>query len=167
MTKNKQVSALLIAALLATGVASTATAKNEDMRAEHRAQAFERMDANNDGSVSSEEFMAAGDRFARADADGNGLLTAEELAAAGQAQAQQRIARMIERLDANDDGALSKDEIEARNDRDPSRMFDRLDADDDGVLSADEFAEARMGRGGDRGHGGGKGHGGGMRHGDR
>jgi Ca2+-binding EF-hand superfamily protein len=166
MTQNKQVSTLLIAALLATGVASTATAKNGDMRAENRAQAFAQMDANSDGSVSAEEFAAAGDRFARADTDGNGLLTAEELAAAGQDRAAQRIARMIERLDTNKDGALSKEEIEARRERDPARMFGRLDANNDGVLSAEEFAEARMGRG-DRGHGGGKGHGGDKRHGDR
>lgn len=162
MTMNKQVSALVIAALLAT-TAGTAFAQDSDTREDRRSEAFAEIDTNGDGSVSAEEFAAGANRFARADANGDGLLTVEELAASGQERAAERAARMIERLDQNDDGALSEDEIESR--RDPSRMFERLDANDDGMVSAEEFAEARMGdRGGKRGGpGGGKRHGGGDR----
>jgi Ca2+-binding EF-hand superfamily protein len=110
------------------------------------------LDANNDGFVSAEEFENRPDRFALADADGNGLLTAEELMAAGQERAERRVARMIERLDANGDGALSQEEIADR--RSPERMFTRLDANEDGMVSKEEFAEARMGH-----HGFGKRHG--------
>lgn len=162
MTINKQVSALVIAALLAT-TAGAAFAQDATSREERRTEMFAELDANGDGSVSAEEFAAGANRFARFDTNGDGLLTAEEIAAAGEERAAQRAERMIARLDSNGDGALSEDEIKSR--RDPARMFERLDANDDGVVSAEEFAEARMGgHGGKRGgfHGG-KGHGGGNR----
>jgi Ca2+-binding EF-hand superfamily protein len=60
---------------------------------------------------------------------------------------------MLKRLDANDDGKLSAEEMAARG---PARLFDRLDADEDGAITREELAEARgMKRGGwgKRGHG--------------
>ncbi|SHH93475.1 EF-hand domain-containing protein [Marivita hallyeonensis] len=148
MTSKMQVSAFLIAALMTTGVATGVSAQSNGMRDDRRAEMFQRLDADNNGSVSAEEFAAGADRFARADANGDGLLTAAELSALGQDRAEQRAARMIERLDSNGDGALSKAEIDAR--RDPARMFERLDANDDGVVSEEEFADARIGHRGKR-----------------
>ncbi|WP_439121608.1 EF-hand domain-containing protein [Marivita sp.] len=160
MTLNKQVSTLIIAALLATG-ASTAFAQDNSNREDRRAEAFAELDTNGDGTVTAEEFAAGASRFARADTNGDGLLTAEEIASVGQDRAAQRAERMIARFDTNNDGALSEDEIKSR--RDPARMFERLDANDDGSVSAEEFAEARMGdHGGKRG-----GLFGGKRHGNR
>lgn len=166
MTMNKQVSALVIAALLAT-TAGAAFAQDATQREERRAAVFAELDSNADGSVSAEEFAAGANMFARADTNGDGLLTAEEIATSvGERAAQraaQRAERMIARLDTNGDGSLSEDEIKSR--RDPARMFERLDANDDGMVSAEEFAEARMrDHGGKRGGlFGGKGHGGGNR----
>ena len=156
MTFNKQVSTLVIAALLATG-ASTAFAHDKANRDDRRAEIFAELDANGDGTLTADEFAAGTDRFARADANGDGLLTVEEIEASGQDRAAKRAERMMARFDANKDGALSKDEITSR--RDPARMFGRLDANDDGAVTAEEFAEARM-----RDHGGKRG---GKRHGDR
>jgi Ca2+-binding EF-hand superfamily protein len=151
MTHNKTVSALVIAALLAT-TAGAALAQQATTREDRRATVFAELDANGDGSVSAEEFAAGASRFARADANGDGLLTAAEIAAAGEERAAQRAERMVARLDSNGDGALSEEEIKSR--RDPARMFERLDANDDGSVSAEEFAEARMGdHGGKRGGG--------------
>lgn len=144
MTFSKQVSAALIATLLATGAATTVSAQSAGDREERRAEVFQELDANNDGAVSAEEFANRQDRFARADVDGNGILTAEEIIAGGQERAERRAARMIERLDSDGDGALSRAEIEDR--RSPERMFARLDTNDDGVVSEEEFAEARMDR---------------------
>ncbi|PWL33644.1 MAG: calcium-binding protein [Marivita sp. XM-24bin2] len=146
MKMNTQVFALVIAAVLATS-AGAAFAQDTNMREERRAAAFAELDANDDGTVSAEEFAARANRFARIDTNGDGVLTAEELAAAGEERAARRAERMIARLDTNGDGALSEDEIKSR--RDPSRMFEHLDANDDGMVSSEEFAEARMG-----GHGG-------------
>jgi len=152
MKMSKQVSAVLVATLLATSAATVVTAQSAGDGKDRRAEMFQELDANNDGTVSAEEFNNRQDRFARADADGNGLLTAEEMMATGREREERRVARMIERLDSDGDGALSQAEIEDR--RNPARMFERLDANEDGVVSEEEFAEARMGR-----HGGGKRHG--------
>lgn len=142
MTMNKQVSALVIAALVATGAASSVFAQDDAVRSEQRAQMFSQLDANGDGVVSAEEFANPPSRFELADANSDGVLSAEELAAIGNQRAQERVARMMDRLDANDDGALSEEEFTAR--RGAARMFDRLDANDDGAISAEEFAEMRM-----------------------
>ncbi|OSQ45641.1 EF-hand domain-containing protein [Marivita geojedonensis] len=160
MSMNKQVSTLVIAALLATG-ATTTFAHENGARDERRTEMFAELDTNGDGSVSAEEFANRATPFARADADGDGFLTAEEIAAMGQERSAQRAERMIARFDTNEDGKISEEEMTSR--RDPARMFERLDANDDGVVSADEFADARMGKqGGKRG-----GHSGSKRHGDR
>jgi len=142
MTRNKQVSALVIAALVATGAASSAMAQDSTQRSERRAEMFTQLDTDGDGVVSAEEFANPPSRFEIADADGNGVLSAEELTAMGQQRNEKRVARMLERFDVNEDGALSQEEFAARSG--PSRMFDRLDANDDGSVSAEEFAQLRM-----------------------
>ena len=52
---------------------------------------------------------------------------------------------MLKRVDANDDGKISLEEMTAR--RDPARMIERLDSDGDGQLSAEEFATLKERRG--------------------
>lgn len=165
MRTNTQVSALLIAALVAGGVATTVSAQDTSAREDRRAEMFSQMDSNGDGSVSAEEFANPPSRFAQADANDDGLLSAEEIAAAGQGRAEARAGRMIARMDTNGDGLLSEDEIGQR--RDGSNMFDRLDANDDGVVSEEEFAEARMGDRAGRHDGDHRGLFGGKRHGNR
>ncbi|GGB87495.1 hypothetical protein GCM10011363_00160 [Marivita lacus] len=150
MTLNKQVSALIIAALAASGVATTVAAQDDTGRTDRRAQMFLQLDTNGDGVVSAEEFANPPSRFSIADANKDGLVTADELAALSQQRGEQRIARMIERMDANGDGALSEEEFAAR--QGGGRMFDRLDANEDGAISEEEFAEMRRGdHGGKRG----------------
>jgi Ca2+-binding EF-hand superfamily protein len=142
MTMKKQVSALVIGALVATGAASSVAAQDGSQRSERRAQMFAQLDTDGNGVVSAEEFANPPSRFEIADADGDGVLSAEELTAMGQHRAEQRVAQMLERFDANEDGMLSEEELASR--RGASRMFERLDADDDGSISAEEFAEMRM-----------------------
>ena len=104
---------------------------------------FSTLDADGNGEVSLTELQAQGAvRFAAADADGDGFLTLSELEAAGQERAGDRAARMLDRMDANDDGKLSAEEMKNPR-RDPARMFDRLDADGSGGISQEEFEEAR------------------------
>lgn len=96
------------------------------------------------------------------DADGDGLISAEELAAHMKARMGARIderakARVADQ-DLNGDGKLSAEELIAP----PmaSRMFDRLDADGDGAVSKEEVANAQeMMRGRMGGHGEGRGEG--------
>ena len=47
---------------------------------------------------------------------------------------------MLDRLDADKDGSLSLEELQARG---PAGMFERLDADSDGTVTGEELAAAR------------------------
>ncbi|WP_223632555.1 EF-hand domain-containing protein [Rhodobacter sp. TJ_12] len=82
------------------------------------------------------------------DTDGDGLLSAEELVAAEMVQIEDRLAaRVKDRIAAQDsdgDGKLSAAEMASP--PLPTRIFDRLDRDDDGAISTEELrmAEARM-----------------------
>lgn len=72
--------AIILAAALATTAASTALAQGFDP-----ATLFKQWDANKDGGLSKDEWVAAGrpaERFAAVDADSDGKITPEELSAA-------------------------------------------------------------------------------------
>ena len=122
--------------------------------------AFADLDANGDGQLSEEEFSSVGAVWlAGKDTDGDGLLSQDELAAAIIERmtefANRNSARMIERLDDNDDGMIGVDEIGHRHD--PAEAFSRLDDDGDGSISEDEFGQmkardGRRHRGGKWGH---------------
>ena len=91
-----------------------------------------------------EELQAQGEaRFASIDTNGDGGLSAEELIAAAEGRAEDRAARMLERLDENGDGILQMDEMPRRGGDRAERMFDRVDANDDGVISQEEFETAK------------------------
>lgn len=139
---------------------------------------FARADADGDRTLSVEEFTTQGlERFINADADGDGLVTADEMVAARtqavnerrqamqerQAERAERHAerrgermqtraeRMIQRLDADEDGAVSIEEATAASEA----LFARMDRDDDGSLEPRELRRGphrgdRSERGGDR-----------------
>ena len=107
---------------------------------------FAEADANNDGQLSAEEMTAAAEA------------KANEQRAARMAN---RTADMIKRQDTNGDGQLSLEELTAIGGEDRmERMFDRLDADDDGTITKAELEDMDGKRGG-HGRGGerhGRGH---------
>lgn len=109
---------------------------------------FEEADADGDGAISLEELAAdRAARFEAMDADASGGVDAEELVAYRQ---RQRAERRIRRLDLNEDGVLSIDELP-----DFSRRFERFDLDENGSVTRTEIeAAVRSGRGfGRRGEG--------------
>lgn len=148
--------ALLLSACIAAGFAMTAGNASAQDRAD-----FATLDANDDGALSLEELQNAGAaRFAVADADGDGALSLDEMVAQAENRSAERVAkraeRVIARMDANDDGVLTLEEMQrSRADR-AERMFERADADGDGAISAEEF-DAMKGKKGRRGHGHGRG----------
>lgn len=103
---------------------------------------FERADANNDGSVTKEELIAArGDQFSKLDRNSDGYLDSTDMPK-----------RMAERrkqngggethggqFDTNGDGKVSKDEFI----NGPTLIFDRADTDKNNVLDAKELAAAK------------------------
>jgi Ca2+-binding EF-hand superfamily protein len=105
---------------------------------------LERVDANKDGVVTSQEVEAeALAHFAAVDANKDGVLTAEERKAAH----EQRRNEHFEERDANDNGVLERSEVE----RMPQEFFSKLDTDKSGSLSPAEMEAFGPGHGHRRG----------------
>lgn len=142
---------ILAIALAATAGVSSVQAEGNNGRGEK--PAFSDVDANNDGKVTQAELtqfrQAKGaERFAAADTNNDGKLSTEELTAAAEGRRARRIEKMMDRMDANNDGFLEQSEMQPREGR-GGRMFNHADKDDDGALSQAEF-EAMGKRGGHR-----------------
>ena len=108
---------------------------------------MERMDANKDGKIDREDFVARHkEMFARMDQNGDGTVTPEEMRAAHEKMREEHRRRMEEqmftRLDANGDGILSQDELVARGEK----AFAELDGNGDGVIGKDEMRHHMMER---------------------
>ncbi len=110
---------------------------------------FSELDANGDGVITQEEMDARkAAKFAEIDTDGDGQLSADELMAQQAKQEEnrrmKRAERMIERLDANDDGLVSAEEMASHEGERGKRgsLFERADLDDDGKVTEEEFKTA-------------------------
>lgn len=110
---------------------------------------FAELDTDGNGELTVEEFQARGEaRFAAADTNGDGALSAAEVTAAATARSEERVARMaarmMERMDADQDGLITQAEMtaarEGRGGPRVERMIERMDTDGSGTVSADEFA---------------------------
>ena len=97
---------------------------------------MKRMDANNDGVISRNEWKGKPEVFDKIDKNGDGSLTREELGSA-----ERRQAGRVNQMDTNNDGKISRDEWNGN----PKR-FDRLDANGDGELTKEEIRSARQNR---------------------
>jgi Ca2+-binding EF-hand superfamily protein len=107
-------------------------------------------DANNDGNITREEFLARPiEMFDRLDENNDGMISASERPQRGeQAGRSERGADWPDRPnpDTNDDGTFSRAEYTAMG----AGMFERLDANDDGRVTREEARAGRRHRGGDR-----------------
>ncbi|KFB09770.1 EF-hand domain-containing protein [Nitratireductor basaltis] len=122
---------------------------------------LQRLDTNNDGQVSAEEFAARHTgRLSEVDANGDGELSKEELADHLMRRAfERRAERLAKRLDINGDDTVTLEEIEGHQ----AKRFALADRNDDGVLDQDELRKFA----GERGMHKGKRHGGHMEHGEK
>ncbi len=139
-------STALAVALTATLAFADARGMGEGMRGQGPVMDFATMDTNGDGSITLEDIEALrAQRFAEIDTDGNGQVSREEFMNHAAAQAGERAGAMFDRMDADGDGVLSRDAIEARRGRGPDagRMIARFDTDGDGAVSQEEFDSAR------------------------
>ena len=142
MKSAKFIPAVLISAIAITGPSVLAAGPKD-----RQDVSFQELNANGDGQLTQEELEAhRAQRFSKADSDGDGRLSVEEMQAAAQQRANDRVSKMFERHDADQDGFLSEDELPKS--RRAGKMFDRIDADNSGTISEQEFNDAkeRMGR---------------------
>lgn len=126
------------------------------MRGEHRGRrghggggmhSLARADANNDGNITREEFLARPtERFNQLDANNDGVISATERPQRGERGDRRERRADRPNMDANNDGSISRAEFAAMG----AAMFERLDANDDGRVSQEE---ARAGHGQRRGGG--------------
>ncbi len=140
-------SATFISAIVLSAVAVTGTAALAKGPKDRQPATFQELDANGDGQITQAEIDAhRTQRFTNADSDGDGQLSLDEMQAAAQAKANERVQKMFERQDANNNGFLSTDELPKP--RRGAKMFERIDADGNGSISEQEYADAkdRMGR---------------------
>lgn len=110
--------------------------------AERDRPSFGMLDRDGSGEITQSELKAMGQsRFDARDSNGDGVLDQAELLAAAAQRSEARVDRMMERLDTNDDGSISLEEMEAR--RNMDRVFARMDTDGSGGLSEAEFEEGK------------------------
>lgn len=134
-----------VAVLLALTIGTTAIAKNPTGMKIPGMPAFEDLDINNDGKVSKEEISKQREIALRSiDLNGDEKLSAEELMQQHVNRAEISVRRMIKKLDSSGDGSLSFVELKkSQRVEKLSRMFDRLDKDDDGYISKDEVQRVK------------------------
>jgi len=125
--------------LLCAGLVAAASAAAESRFG--NGAMLEGADTNSDGMVVRDEFLAArAGAFTRMDRNSDGFLDkADRPEGAPEGPHGERAARMQERIDADGDGRISRDEFV----NGATPMFDRLDADHNSVLDAKEIEAAR------------------------
>ena len=101
------------------------------------ARQFDAIDANRDGHVTQDEIMAWRSQKRRVACSG-----APEQCAA---QTEARLTARFQRADSDNNGALSRQELEQSNPR-LARRFDALDANRDGHVTVEEMLAARRAR---------------------
>jgi hypothetical protein len=141
-----------VLAITAIALASAATLVMAHPQGQaNRGAKFERLraaDTNADGLLSRAEAAALpriAERFDAIDANADGQVSFDELRSSRhKARGEKRGERFLKRLDADNDGKVSKAEALAK----ATERFDRADANKDGFVTAEELAA----RHGHRGH---------------
>lgn len=143
---RKTLLASALAALTLAAAGGVAVAQQSPDRAQARPL---RADADGDRRLSRAEFVDARvQRLAAVDADGDGSVTREERRAAAQARRAGRAEARFDRLDADNDGVISKAEFDARRER---RTEARAERGPRHAHRGPHRAGARAGRMADRG----------------
>jgi Ca2+-binding EF-hand superfamily protein len=129
---------ILIAALLA-GAALTGSASAREQL--DPMEMLEKSDANRDGAISRAEFVdARRARFAKMDRNRDGYFSDDDLPRMVRKRAGEKVDRVVQALDSNRDGRLSRLEFVDG----PTRLFDLGDADRNGLIDRYEMDRLRQ-----------------------
>lgn len=133
--------ALAISAAL-PGVALAATSEDSGANGDKRMKdRFDRLDQDGNGRVDRDEFKAGGKfLFGKMDVNGDGVITLAELEEHERAE---RIAKRFEHMDGDGDGKVTTNEFAQAG----AKLFQRLDENEDGYLSKGELEKRRHGGG--------------------
>ena len=124
---------LALAAAIAATFTVTATAREPGIPKTERL--FQRLDKNKDGNLAVDELKLPSERrFMSLDKDKDGSVTAAEIDAWLLAIAERRRQRILEQMDGDGDGAISRAEFSTFVDA----MFALADADSDGSVTMEE-----------------------------
>jgi Ca2+-binding EF-hand superfamily protein len=111
-------------------------AKDElpNKRRQHQGMRFAKMDTDNDGKISTEEMMQ---HFNQIDSNNDGFITEDERPRKGQYNNRHNRGAACANLETNNDGQFSRNQSQGR----LAENFDRLDSNDDGLLSKEELTK--------------------------
>lgn len=128
-------------ALASLALAGTAMANEPYFPRNQRA--FDRLDANHDGKLSTAELTPVmNKRLERTDSDGDKAISAAEIDARLAKAMERRRNRILQLLDTNHDGKVTESEL----DKVVADMFDSADANKDGAVDLAEIQSFNRGK---------------------
>jgi len=129
---------MLAAALVAVIGGSAAYASHHNIKD---------IDVNGDQQISQTEFLTgANARFDAADTNGDNFLDTEERRIAKEKRREKRAKRAFDKVDANNDGAITEAELDAMRAKRKAKRQERLDTNNDGQVSQGERDVAKADR---------------------
>lgn len=134
-----------LAVFAALSASTAAMAQPADGSSKRFEQMLQKWDANGDGRISLDEYLAAaGAHFQQIDTQNKGAVSAEQIADSPKAQEriERRTAGLVHRLDTAGNGYVTQSEFVAA----AQKRFARLDRNGDGKLTPDELDSGRRGQ---------------------
>lgn len=135
--KNHIVSPLVLVGMVAL---SFSVAAGSEHHGEDKGRFMSFFDTNGDDVVTLDEFNnAARSRFEKMDADNNGVISIEEFQIFISEKREQRREQYFEMMDSDKNGQISQDEYVSFKQKRAERRFQGMDSNGDGLLSKEEF----------------------------
>lgn len=140
----------IVGAVVSSALAEEASRSDgKGPRFERRSEGDDRPQGHREGKRGRPPFGGPGEMFKRMDKDNDGIITKEEFFASPRLERlpEEKRDKLFSRLDSDGDGSVSREEIrEMRKDAEDraKREFRSLDKDGNGGLSFEEFSEGKF-----------------------
>ena len=125
---------LFITAALLTAMTTSAFAYADSEHKQRNHVSFEQMDTNQDGKIAKDEATGRlAENFDKYDTNGDGFISKDELPKRGKHHnGKKHKGMMFKKMDSNNDGKISKAEM--------NQFFDKLDSNGDGFITKEDMA---------------------------